>query len=110
MYRDCFTFTFTIWRWIVNATPALFTARKDTQYRLHKRLGGSQGWSEWVRKLSSPKGSDLRTIQPVANSYTDYAVPLDAYHITVFTYVARQTFSAECMNRFDAGDGCRPIA
>ena len=44
-----------------------------TQYPLYKRLGGPQGRSEEVRKISPPPGFDLWTVQPVASRYTDYA-------------------------------------
>ena len=37
------------------------------------RLGGPQGLSEWVRKISPPPGFDPRTVQPVASRYTDWA-------------------------------------
>ena len=38
-----------------------------TQYPLHRRLGGPQGLSEQVRKISPPPGFDPRTVQPVAS-------------------------------------------
>jgi hypothetical protein len=47
----------------------------NTQYPLYRRLGGTQGWSGWVRKISPPQGFDPRTIQPVVSRYTDWAVP-----------------------------------
>ena len=46
-----------------------------TQYPLYRRLGGPQGWSGQVRKISPPPGFDPRTVQPVASRYTDYAIP-----------------------------------
>jgi len=42
------------------------------QYQLYRRLGGPQGWSKQVRKISPPTGFDPLTIQPVASRYTDY--------------------------------------
>ena len=44
-----------------------------TQYPLYRRLGGPQGWSGQVRKISPPPGFDPRTVQPIASRYTDYA-------------------------------------
>jgi len=35
-----------------------------TQYPLYMALGGPQGRSEQVRKISTPQGFDLRTLQP----------------------------------------------
>jgi len=44
-----------------------------TQYPLYRRLGGPQGWSGKVWKISPPPGFDPRTVQAVASHYTDYA-------------------------------------
>jgi len=45
-----------------------------TRYPLYRSLGGPQGRSEQVRKISPPPpGFDPRTVQPVACRYTDYA-------------------------------------
>jgi hypothetical protein len=41
--------------------------------RLCRRLGGPQGRSGRVRKISSPPEFDPRTVQPVASRYTDWA-------------------------------------
>jgi len=46
-----------------------------TWYPLYRRLGGPQGRSERVRKISSPPGFDPRTVQPVASRYTNCAIP-----------------------------------
>jgi len=42
-----------------------------TQYPLYRRLGGPQGLSGRMRKFSTTRGFDLRTLQPVASRYTD---------------------------------------
>jgi len=42
-----------------------------TRYPLYRRLGGLQGRSGQVRKISPPPGFDHRTVQPVASRYTD---------------------------------------
>jgi len=44
-----------------------------TRYPLYRRLGGRQGRSGLVRKISPPPGFDPRTIQPVGSHYTDWA-------------------------------------
>jgi hypothetical protein len=49
--------------------PAALTPGK-TRYPLYTRLGGPQGPSGRVRKISPPPGFDPRTVQPVANRYT----------------------------------------
>jgi len=43
----------------------------NTRYPLYRRLGGPQGRSGQVRKISPPTGFDPRTVQPVASRYTD---------------------------------------
>jgi hypothetical protein len=42
-----------------------------TRYPLYRRLGGPQGRSWLVRKISPSPGFDPRTVQPVASRYTD---------------------------------------
>jgi hypothetical protein len=53
--------------------PAAFTSGK-TMYSFYRRLGGTQGRFEYVRKISPPTGFDPRTFQVVAGRYTDYAI------------------------------------
>jgi hypothetical protein len=42
-----------------------------TQYPLYRRLGGPQGQSGQVRKISPASGLDPQTVQPLASRYTD---------------------------------------
>ena len=44
-----------------------------SRYPLHRRMGGPQGRSGQVRKISPPPGFDPRTVKPIAILYTDYA-------------------------------------
>jgi hypothetical protein len=53
--------------------PSCFTPRKKTRYPLYRRLGGPQGRSGRLRKISPPPGFDPRTVQPAASRYTNYA-------------------------------------
>jgi len=46
-----------------------------TRYSLYRSLGGLQGQSGRVRKISTPPGFDPQTIQSVASSYTDWVIP-----------------------------------
>ena len=41
-----------------------------TRYPLYRRLGGTQGQSGRVRKISPPPEFDPRTSQPVTSRYT----------------------------------------
>jgi len=59
--------------WGVSLTPRPFLSPGKTRYPLYRRLGGPQGRSGQVRKISSPRGFDPRTVQPVASRYNDYA-------------------------------------
>jgi hypothetical protein len=43
-----------------------------TRYQLYMRLGGPQGQSEQVWKISPPPGFNPWTVQPIASHYTDY--------------------------------------
>jgi len=46
-----------------------------TRYPLCRRLGGPQGRSGRVRKISPAPEFDPRTVQPLASRYTDGAIP-----------------------------------
>ena len=46
-----------------------------TRYPLCRRLGGPQGLSGRMRKISPPPGFDPRIVQPVASCFTDWAIP-----------------------------------
>ena len=50
-----------------------------TRYPLYRRLGGPQGRSGQVRKISPPPGFNPRTVQPVASGYTDWAIAVHCY-------------------------------
>jgi hypothetical protein len=45
-----------------------------TRYPLYRRLGGPEGRTEQVRKISTPPGFDPQTVHPVASRYTDCAI------------------------------------
>ena len=46
-----------------------------TRYPLYRRLGGPQGWSGQVQKISPPLGFNPCPVQTVASRYTDYTIP-----------------------------------
>ena len=50
-----------------------------TRYPLYRRLGGPQGWSGRVRKISPLPVFEPRTVQPVASRYTNWAIPAHMY-------------------------------
>ena len=54
--------------------PGLTLPPGKTLYPLYRMLGGPQGRSGQVRKISPPRGFDLRTVQPVGSRSTDYAM------------------------------------
>ena len=51
--------------------PATLLPRQETRYPLYRRLGGPQGRSGRLRKISPPPGFDPQTVQPVVSRYTD---------------------------------------
>jgi hypothetical protein len=53
--------------------PGRFLLPGKTRYPLYRRLGGPQGRSGQVRKISTPPGFDPRTAQSAASRYTDWA-------------------------------------
>jgi hypothetical protein len=54
--------------------PATLPSGK-TQYPLYRRMGGRQGQSGQVQKISPPPGFDSRIVQPVMNRCTNCAIP-----------------------------------
>ena len=61
--------------------PGRSLPRGKSWYPLYRRLGGPQGRSGQVRKISPPPGFDPRTVQPVASRYTNYATRPTIFHI-----------------------------
>ena len=65
---------------------------EETRYLLYMEVGGPQGRSGRVGKMSPPMESDPRTVQPVASGYTDCAIPvhttlmLNAFHVVLVLY------------------------
>jgi hypothetical protein len=55
--------------------PGRFTSGKETRYPLYRRLGGPQGRTGRVQKISPAPGFDPRAVEPVASRYTDCAIP-----------------------------------
>ena len=55
-----------------------------TRYPLYRRLGGPQGRTGRVRKISPPPGFDHRTVHPVASRYTDCAIPAQKSKHNIF--------------------------
>jgi len=55
--------------------PGRFTPVTEIRYPLYRRLGGPQGRSGRVWKISPLPEFDPQTFQPVASRYTDWAIP-----------------------------------
>ena len=58
-----------------------------TRYPFYRRLGGPQGRSGQVRKISPPPVFDPRTVQPVASRYADYATRPTVSHFILFEII-----------------------
>jgi hypothetical protein len=54
-----------------HATATLLPGKRPATTCIGRRLGGPQGQSGRVRKISPPQGFDHRTVQSVASRYTD---------------------------------------
>jgi hypothetical protein len=44
------------------------------QYKLYRRLGGPQGRSGCLRKISPAPGFDYQAVHPIASRYTEWAI------------------------------------
>jgi hypothetical protein len=68
--------------------PDHFLPLGKTQYPLYRKLGGPQGRSGQVRKISPPPGFNPWTIQPVASRYATQPVITTStsknFYITVY--------------------------
>jgi hypothetical protein len=62
---------------------------KETHYPLYRRLGGPQGRSGWVQKISPP-GLGPWTVQSVVSRYTNYAIPVHRTGDTTVKYYFRE--------------------
>jgi hypothetical protein len=70
-----------------HASPTLPPGK--SQYPLYRRLGGPQGPSGRVWKISPLLGFDPQTIQPVASRYTDCSVPAQTYfYVFILFYIS----------------------
>jgi len=75
-YKECWSLCWICnckWCFKIFASATLLTT--VTQYQLCWRLGGSQDWSEQVRKISPPQGCDTRTVQLAVTGCTACAIP-----------------------------------
>jgi hypothetical protein len=63
-----------------------------TRYPLYRRLGGPQGRSGRVRKISPPPGFEPRAVQPVASRYPDRGIPTNprSYVLSYLLYIFRR--------------------
>ena len=61
-----------------------------TRYPLYKRLGGPQGRSGQVEKISPLSGFEPRTVQPLVSRYTDRAIPAPK-HTYIHTHAHTHT-------------------
>ena len=106
--------------------PSRFNSGKP-RYPLYRRLGGSQGRSGQVRKISPSQGFALRTVQSVASRYTKVLEILfklspqtkrlthrdmsdSVFDRTVLPEDVRQTIHCLCRRKFPmANQFCVPI-
>jgi len=83
-YNSAFSLTFTLdWDGWLMPHPRHFVSQK-TEYLLYWRLGGLQGWSGWVQKISPSPGFDPWTDQTIASQCTNSTVPA---HSTLIIYL-----------------------
>jgi hypothetical protein len=72
--------------------PGRYTPGKETRYPLYRRPDGPQGRAVQVRKISPTPGFDPRTVMPVANRHTDWALPAPIFisSISILYFLSRQ--------------------
>ena len=75
--------------------PGRFTLGK-TRYPLYRRLGGPQGRSRQVRKISPPPGFDPQTVQPVGSGYSGPLMVRGSVHNDVNKTAQRYPVCRRC--------------
>jgi len=63
------------WEWVVKTDPRPLYFGKYNRYSFYRALGGPQGWSRWMWKMSPPLGFD----RPAASCRTDRDIPVHNY-------------------------------
>jgi len=76
--------------------PGCFVLRKETQYPLCRRLGGPQGQSGLVWKISPPLRFDPQTVHPIASPYINYTIPAHVCFSSWPNYLLLTNGSALC--------------
>ena len=73
--------------WGVSITPRPLLCPGKTQYPLYRRLGGPQGRSGQVRKISPQPGFNPWTAQPIVSRNTDCATwPVMVKEVRVYSW------------------------
>jgi hypothetical protein len=67
-------------------TPAALPSGK-TRSPIYMRLGGPQGRSGRMRKISSQPVLDPKTALPLSNLYTDWAFLAQNYYVFIYIYI-----------------------
>jgi hypothetical protein len=86
----------------VRVCSGRFVPEKETWYTFCRMLGGFQGWSGYVRKISSPLGFDLRSVKPVLSSWLRYPNPEISLYF-LFNKIRRQLSVKICKKETGKG-------
>jgi hypothetical protein len=88
--------------------PAALPPEK-TQYPLYRRLGGTQGRSGRVGKISPLPGFEPRTVQAVTSRYTDWAIAahsdITLYRKTLRTKDKMISQNSALLGHYEASSG-----
>jgi hypothetical protein len=85
--------------WGVRFTPRPLLPSGKTRYPLYRRLGGPQGWSGQVRKISPSPG--IRSLDRPSRSQTLYPATLPGPHYsTIYAYAFPSNFHINIFYKF----------
>lgn len=90
--------------------PGVFTPGKDIRCPLYTRLGGLQGPSGRVGKISPPLGLDPRTVQPLASHYNDYVMSVHQLTYVTTRCTFRVSFLFHTADLLQNAEQCDEIA
>jgi hypothetical protein len=72
--------------WVVNAVPQPLQSQERPGTHCIVGWVGPRAGLEWVRKILITPRFDLRTFQPVASCYTDWAIPAQFIRVNFVKY------------------------
>jgi hypothetical protein len=76
-----------------------------TRHPFYRKLGGLQGWSERVRKISPPPIFDPRTVQPLYNKDNNRQLQQQQHNVAIHAHTQENNVCGNPVRESDASVG-----